>query len=253
MKKFSGCRTSVSAVVASLAGGLCLLGATSSVADGVARTAMAGRELCVHGVSGNVLNVRGGPGLDKPVVATFRRDDCGLSLAGRCEAGWCEMQRGDIRGWVDTRYVGVYEMPAHRAGKSARAVQRSAASRKRATRHPLSVATRPGVPTRMASVPPVPPTVTHGGYIPFGGLIRMALGAAAQPHPGYRRDLGACVVGVAPWDTLRVRSGPGVAHAAIGAIPNDACRVHHVGVCKGQWCRVAWRGRAGWVNTFYLE
>jgi uncharacterized protein YraI len=213
----------------------------------------AGRLLCVHGVSGSSLNVRAGPGLDRPVVATLRRDDCGLAQVGRCDAGWCEMARGDVRGWVDTRYVGVYEAPDARHAKTERAPAQRAIVRKRTKRKVLSASARTASSSRMVSADTVRSPIFDRSYGPIGGLFRMALGAAFTAVPRSGIAAGSCVVGVAPWDTLRVRSGPGIAHAPIGAIPSDACHVRQLSDCRGQWCRVAWRGHVGWVNTFYLR
>ncbi len=66
-------------------------------------------------------------------------------------------------------------------------------------------------------------------------------------------DPALCVVRVDRGDTLRVRTGPGVSHDEIGGIPPGACGVERVGGCKGPWCKIAWRGRTGWVNTYYLD
>ncbi len=86
--------------------------------------------------------------------------------------------------------------------------------------------------------------------------------AAKSPPKRPRRiaeDLGdgrhdaACVRGVERWDTLRIRRGPGVDFDAIGGIPAGACGVTRAGRCRGSWCRVAWRGRTGWVNASYLR
>lgn len=68
----------------------------------------------------------------------------------------------------------------------------------------------------------------------------------------YRSAGGICVAGVARWDTLRIRRGPGVGFAEIGGIPPGACGVARAGSCYRLWCRIAWRGREGWVNTYYL-
>jgi uncharacterized protein YraI len=63
----------------------------------------------------------------------------------------------------------------------------------------------------------------------------------------------ACVARVERWDTLRIRTGPGASHGEIGAIPAGACGVERAGACQGRWCKIAWRGRVGWVNTYYLD
>lgn len=247
----SVCRTIVCTTVVWLCVGVSVGRPHSAVAETPSKSVTEGRLLCVHGVSGNTLNVRAGPGLDKPIVATLRRDDCGLSQAGRCEAGWCEMARGDIRGWIDTRYIGVYEAPDQRSEKAARARPQRVAVRKRPKRR--SLAASAPVSRRMATAEflrePVPPR----GYGLFGGLFRLVVGPTFSIRPQTRSGDGSCVVGVTAWDTLRIRSGPGAFHAPIGAIPSDACRVRELGDCRGPWCRVAWRDQVGWVNTLYLR
>jgi len=67
-----------------------------------------------------------------------------------------------------------------------------------------------------------------------------------------RADL-RCVAHVELWDTLRVRTGPGVSHRAISGIPPYACGVQRFSGCRGTWCPVRFRGVAGWVNTMYLR
>ncbi len=245
------CRTIVCTTLVGLGMSVCVLRAPSAMAEEPSKSATAGRLLCVHGVSGNALNVRSGPGLDKPIVATLRRDDCGLSQAGRCESGWCEMARGDVRGWIDTRYIGVYEATERSNEKSARATPQRVAARKRPKRRSLA-ASAPAT-RRMATRPFIREPVPHRGYGLFGGLFRLAVGPAFPITPLTRSGDEACVVGVTAWDTLRIRSGPGVGHAPIGAIPSDACRVRELGDCEGSWCRVAWRDQVGWVNTLYLR
>ncbi|MFM9939936.1 MAG: SH3 domain-containing protein [Hyphomicrobiaceae bacterium] len=66
-------------------------------------------------------------------------------------------------------------------------------------------------------------------------------------------DPTLCVARVSRGDTLRLRTGPGVSHDEIGGIPPGACGVERIGACKGPWCQIAWRGRTGWVNTYYLD
>jgi uncharacterized protein YraI len=251
MEVWSVGRIIVCTTVVGLGIGVCLSRSPSAMAESTSKSATEGRLLCVHGVSGNSLNVRAGPGLDKPIVATLRRDDCGLSQAGRCESGWCEMARGDVRGWIDTRYIGVYETPERTSGKSARVTPQRAAVRKRPKGRSLA-ASAPA--TRGKATPEfIREPEPHRGYGLFGGLFRLAMGAAFPIPPQTRNSDGACVVGVMAWDTLRIRRGPGVSHAPIGAIPSDACRVRELGDCSGAWCRVAWSDQVGWVNTLYLR
>lgn len=50
---------------------------------------------------------------------------------------------------------------------------------------------------------------------------------------------------------LNLRSGPGLGHPVIAAMPAGA-RVD-AGSCSGSWCRVTWRGRSGWASARYLS
>ena len=66
-------------------------------------------------------------------------------------------------------------------------------------------------------------------------------------------DDGSCVKRVDRDDTLRIRSGPGIDNDEIGEIPPRACGVAVSDACEGQWCRITYRGRRGWVNTYYID
>lgn len=63
----------------------------------------------------------------------------------------------------------------------------------------------------------------------------------------------ACVRGVVPWDTLRMRTGPGAGFAEIGSIPAGACGVVVRGPCRGLWCPVGYGSLTGWSNARYLD
>ena len=66
-------------------------------------------------------------------------------------------------------------------------------------------------------------------------------------------EVAACVVGVRWDDTLNVRSGPSTRFRIIFALPPDACGVRvNWNSCQGNWCRIVFRGRGGWVNTRFL-
>jgi SH3-like domain-containing protein len=208
------------------------------------------RLLCVNPEHrGQGLPVRSGPGLDKPVTGQFKADECGIGLVGACRGDWCEMALGGVRGWVDTRFIGVYELPRSSAPKQdAAAVAPTPGGQRRqqptsalpapssasAARPEQSVRQLPGAPR------------THAGE-------RQSWEARRVESGRHRRVISACVARVAWWDTLRIRSGPGVGNDEIGGIPPRACSIERVGGCRGAWCRVAWRGRFGWVNTYYLE
>jgi uncharacterized protein YraI len=90
------------------------------------------------------------------------------------------------------------------------------------------------------------------GGLGFGPGLSIGL-AGPGFHLGPRVRPGRCVVGVAGWDTLRLRTGPGTGHPAIAGIPPRACGVVRSGPCVGAWCAVRYRRHAGWVNTWYLD
>ncbi len=202
------------------------------------------RALCVHDVpAGQALRVRSGPGYSAVVIGEFRSGACGVRLIGRCDGDWCEMALGGNSGWVNTRYIGIYELP----GSTAAAVQPDTERRAEIKRTPSF--SQPA-PTPVSPPPPVvaQKTTRHGqAYKASPVWGRVIEQGSSEPAPG------ACVARVERWDTLRIRSGPGVGHDEIGDIPPGACRVERVGGCRGDWCRVAWRGRFGWVNTYYLD
>lgn len=210
------------------------------------------RLLCVHTPDARKgLQVHSGPGADQPVTGEFRAEECGIELAGSCRGDWCEMALGSARGWVDTRFIGVYELPRPTVSKQSATVVAPAPERPQPQQRPPA----PAAPSAASAVTDTRPSAQHP---PRAHREKLATrqdrdshrhGGATQPA----RAASACVVGVAWWDTLRIRRGPGVSHGEIGGIPPGACRVERVGGCRGAWCRITWRGRAGWVNIYYLE
>jgi hypothetical protein len=63
---------------------------------------------------------------------------------------------------------------------------------------------------------------------------------------------GACVKGVQ--QSLNIRSGPGVTHNTIGAVPKGSCRLAvETQACKDTWCRAFYDGKFGWVNTRFTN
>lgn len=182
------------------------------------------RTLCVHGVEApDTLSVRAGPGANHRIVDRLPAKACGVELVGRCADGWCEMALGQQAGWVNTKNIAVYEMPEVPEVR-ANSIQ-------------------PVAPVPPAAKSEPPPPVT----------------AAAPASPRARvveqgsTEGTACVTGVERGDTLRIRTGPGIDHDEISGIPPGACGVARAGNCRGRWCKVAWRGRVGWVNTTYLD
>lgn len=173
------------------------------------------RVLCVHGVDGGRLKLRSGPTADSPVIDQIPNASCGLRLAGRCSGTHCQMALRSRFGWVDTRFVGVYEVPA--------------------AKHALATAAAPPQPAARP-MPDARPS--------YRAPERRSLGGPER---------SSCVVEVAAGDTLRIRRGPGSHHDAIGGIPPSACGVERIGGCHGSWCMIAWRGHRGWVNSQYLN
>ena len=189
------------------------------------------RTLCVHGLNApDSLVVRTAPRAGGRVVARFPAKACGIRLAGRCDGAWCEMARGQTFGWVDTKFIGVYELPGAAAADSVARVEKPVSSEVEG-RH-----------VRRAERSPERPAERR----------RQVRDRNEEDDQG-SRDATACVARVDRDDTLRIRTGPGVGHEEIGAIPPRACGVSIGDVCRGRWCRIAWRGRTGWVNTYYLN
>ena len=60
------------------------------------------------------------------------------------------------------------------------------------------------------------------------------------------------VRGVADWDVLNIRSGPSSRRRIVGEIPPYGSGVHCLGPCRGNWCRISWRGVIGWVHMRHL-
>lgn len=250
----SRCLSVVSCGVAILAVAICSAAWANepvSPASSHSRDAVAGQVqiqlLCVHAVAtGDSLPVRSGPGLHQSVTGRLGADDCGIRLVGACRDGWCEMARGEVRGWVDTRYVGIYELPMAASSASA-IVEAPAAVETLPTPRAESQATKPDTRSDRGEAADREPQVA-----PDGG--RQALNdRTPQSTNGSHARTGACVARVSRGDTLRMRSGPGVGHSEIGGIPPGACSIERVGGCRGSWCPVAWRGRSGWVNSYYLQ
>jgi SH3-like domain-containing protein len=260
------------------------------------------RRLCVYDVpAGRTLNVRAAPGLSARVVGRLAPDTCGLRLVGGCRGAWCLMAVGPTKGWIDTRFVGVYDLappepatetaqPAPRGPAPARAADGGGKAEATPSVATSAVEARAGADARTSAATAAPGATSSAAAPPAGepplraamaasvtnpaeaassrkAIARTESGRSARSATAVRRrpptaphrrmmvqsPAARCVIGVAAWDTLRLRNGPGVGHDAIGHIPPGACRVARVGGCVGAWCRVAWRGRVGWVNAFYLE
>ncbi len=265
-----------------------LLGATTANPSQAAT-----RVLCVHGIDApKSLNVRSAPSQNAPVVLRFPAKGCGVTLAGRCEGEWCIMALGNQSGWVNTRFIAYYDVPDdHQAAtalpaagapgltatpRTERIAQASPPEPRIAPRKPVqphSSAAPRNMPPRTAEWRRVEPRRERLGNLQryrhdrpdvrgfdvpgriasaFAMTMRVALGGPIRSlSPPPARE--ACVTRVDQSDTLRVRRGPGVDNDAIGEIPPHACGIERVGGCMGAWCRIAWRGRMGWVNSYYLQ
>ncbi len=230
-----------------------------AVADPNPAVAKPTRVLCAHGLpEGQILSLRARPRKDGQIVAHIARDACGLTLVGRCASAWCRMAHEGRTGWVDTRYVGIFEMPPTasatpppnpRATATAATTTTTPAGSSPTASQPAEASVSPAVPgQRPVAVDVIEPRRVAPS--PRQKSVRAAtrvVRRAAQTRPPQRvasrapaRAETGCVIGVASWDTLRVRLGPGAGHPAIGAIPHTACRVRPAGPCLGAWCRVAW-------------
>ena len=83
----------------------------------------------------------------------------------------------------------------------------------------------------------------------YSGLIAAILMGASMTGAS-----AACVVDVASWDVLWIRSGPSTGYEKVGSIPHDGCGVRVFwSSCRGPWCRVRYRGVEGWAHTRYLN
>ncbi len=248
-----------------------IAGAISGVALTFSASPLAAqqRTLCVHGLEApQALTVRDGPGTSSRVIGRFPAKACGVRLAGRCSGDWCQMALGNTKGWVDTRHIGVYELPKA-ATATAPAAPASPAPDKPATplaapkrAPPADAAAADAAPQdnlASAQAAPAPRTARRVNGSSRKSGPRMAARPAGTGNDSRNddddadADASACVTNVDRDDTLRIRTGPGVDHDEIGDLPPRACGVAISERCRGNWCRITWRGRRGWVNTNYLD
>ncbi|MEZ5856753.1 MAG: SH3 domain-containing protein [Hyphomicrobiaceae bacterium] len=219
------------------------------------------RTLCVHDVApGQHLNMRAAPNLTGAVITRLASETCDIKLVGRCEGDWCEMAYGNFRGWIDTRYIGVFEYPPQTAA-SAQSSRTTADPANAAVPEPAEVAANP--PSDSAKQIVEKPQAKTAHRRPARSQRKVSrprpqkklrrADRFADLEPNRPRSSSACVTRVEGWDTLRIRSGPGIAYREIGRIPPSSCGVHPAGNCRGAWCQVGWRGQVGWVNAYYLE
>lgn len=270
------------------------------------------RVLCVHDIEPpDGLNVHANPTKAAPVTGRFPAKACGIKLIGTCVEDWCEMTLGTLTGWVDSRFVAYYDVPAGypvvdtpepkrtatpvvkaaetpperlptptRKTRKASETQKKLAQQRKSAMKPSREAkarARQLHPARIATAYDSHPmhriqwhfAERHGAsmssgfssYVAsaFGSATRFLLGGPATAHSYAEAQTSrssartGCVRRVAFNDVLHVRTGPGPANSAVGAIPPTACGVTRTGACHGPWCRIAWRGRSGWVNTYYID
>ena len=92
----------------------------------------------------------------------------------------------------------------------------------------------------------------------LGAAILIAAGAAsaAQAHDWRHHhavEVPYMVVGVAGWDVLNMRAGPGVRHRKVGALrPGQRGILIETCARHARWCLVSDGHRAGWVNMRFL-
>lgn len=64
------------------------------------------------------------------------------------------------------------------------------------------------------------------------------------------------VIKVESWDTLNMRSGPGVNNPVVAKLPHNARSIRMTGgsrtVGRTRWVEVSWQGNIGWVSKAYL-
>ena len=65
------------------------------------------------------------------------------------------------------------------------------------------------------------------------------------------------ITAVKSWDTLNLRSAPGVSSKVVTKIPADGKMISQIGtqvtIGKTIWVKVAWQGKQGWVSKHYLR
>ena len=65
-----------------------------------------GEEHCVINVpSWDKLNIRSGPSTKARVVVRKRYGSCGIMVVGDCQAKWCPVEDGHMKGWANHRFL----------------------------------------------------------------------------------------------------------------------------------------------------
>ena len=62
-----------------------------------------------------------------------------------------------------------------------------------------------------------------------------------------------CVVHVASWDRLNIRSGPSPDHRIVARKRYGSCGIQVVARCRGDWCPVEDGHVRGWAHSRYLD
>lgn len=228
-----------------------------------------GRVLCVGG-GGKTLRLRAGPGDSHRVVGALPVGACGIKVAGKCSAGWCEVQLGAAKGWADSRRVAIRERPQRATIATSATAQPSAAAKSAQPADRPTSASQPREADAVTAAPARPLAKSSRNkrperaarrvgrsdrYAERGQRGRMRNGSLLPPMAALPEFRGPtlCVARVWPGDTLRIRTGPGTAHPEITGIHPGACGIALRGGCAGQWCPVRYRGVRGWVNASYLR
>lgn len=78
----------------------------------------------------------------------------------------------------------------------------------------------------------------------IAGLCLTALTAPLQA--------AQCVTGVASWNRLNVRSGPSACYPVMFSLRHNQGNVSNPYRCRGNWCKISFRGSHGWANARFL-
>ncbi len=100
-------------------------------------------------------------------------------------------------------------------------------------------------------------SLKHCSALRFVFLI-LAVTAITIGLPAAKALACACcgtysVSGVASWDTLNVRSGPGTGYQITQKLASDEGCITKTGERQGNWVRINAGGGSGWVNQKYLR
>jgi SH3-like domain-containing protein len=79
---------------------------------------------------------------------------------------------------------------------------------------------------------------------PHFGSVAMAEGVEGEEH---------CVVKIASWDRLNVRSEPYVGAELVTQHRYGDCGIVVIGECEGNWCPIEDGHFNGWVNSKYIS